>query len=93
MSVSVTNLGIEGIEEIEQIGSGGSSRVYRARQTDLDRVVAIKVINAGQTDDVIKERSFAKLALATTYVYVAGNGEKCADIRGMMSMAGKIFTG
>ena len=54
MSVSVTNLGIEGIEEIEQIGSGGSSRVYRARQTDLDRVVAIKVINAGQTDDVAR---------------------------------------
>ncbi len=54
MSVSVTNLGIEGIEDIEQIGSGGSSRVYRARQSDLDRVVAIKVINADHTTDVAR---------------------------------------
>lgn len=54
VSVSVRNLGIEGIEDIEQIGSGGSSRVYRARQVDLDRVVAIKVINADHSNDVAR---------------------------------------
>lgn len=41
------NLGIDGLDEIVQIGRGGSSRVFRAKQTDLDREVALKVLNAG----------------------------------------------
>ncbi|MDH3293687.1 MAG: serine/threonine protein kinase, partial [Acidimicrobiia bacterium] len=36
------------------MGSGGSSRVYRARQSDLDRVIAVKVINAGHDPDVAR---------------------------------------
>ena len=54
MALSVTDLGIDGLDHLEQIGSGGSSRVYRARQSDLDRVVAVKVINAGQDPDVAR---------------------------------------
>ena len=32
-------------ELLERIGPGGQGTVYRARDADLDRVVAIKVIN------------------------------------------------
>ncbi len=39
---------------MEQIGTGGSSRVYRALQADLDRVVAVKVINSGHDPDVAR---------------------------------------
>ena len=41
------NLGIEGLDEVQQIGRGGSSRVFRAKQVDLDRLVALKVLKAG----------------------------------------------
>lgn len=54
MNLSVSNLGIEGLQDIEQIGSGGSSRVFRARQTDLDREVAVKVINSADDPDVVR---------------------------------------
>ena len=38
-------------EIIEQIGRGGQGTVYRARDTDLDRIVAIKVIDQSVVDD------------------------------------------
>ncbi|MEZ5408917.1 MAG: protein kinase [Acidimicrobiales bacterium] len=47
-------LGIEGLDQIELIGRGGSSRVYRARQVDLDRMVALKVLNASDDADVVR---------------------------------------
>ncbi|MEM7324010.1 MAG: serine/threonine-protein kinase [Actinomycetota bacterium] len=39
-------LGIDGLTEVSVIGSGGSSTVYQARQDDLDRTVAVKVVHA-----------------------------------------------
>ena len=38
-------------EILERIGQGGQGTVYRARDTALDRVVAVKVINQPVTDD------------------------------------------
>ena len=38
-------------EILGQIGRGGQGTVYRARDTGLDRVVAVKVINQSIADD------------------------------------------
>ena len=38
-------------EILEQIGRGGQGTVYRARDTGLDRIVAIKVIDQSVAED------------------------------------------
>ena len=38
-------------EILERIASGGQGTVYRARDTVLDRVVAVKIINQPVADD------------------------------------------
>ena len=38
-------------EVLERIAAGGQGTVYRGRDNDLDRIVAIKVINQPVTDD------------------------------------------
>ena len=38
-------------ENLERIAVGGQGTVYRARDTALDRVVAVKIINQPITDD------------------------------------------
>jgi serine/threonine protein kinase len=42
---------ITGYEVVDLIDEGGFSKVYRARQLDLDRLVAIKVLNESFTDE------------------------------------------
>ncbi len=42
----MVDLEIEGLSEAAEIGAGGSGRVYRARQLDLNRDVAVKMIHA-----------------------------------------------
>lgn len=40
-----STLEIEGFEIIEELGKGGMSSIYKARQTLLDRLVAVKVLS------------------------------------------------
>lgn len=80
MTLSVSNLGIDGLEDVEQIGTGGSSRVYRARQTDLDRIVAVKVLNRGHDQGVSKRfdrerKAMGRLSLHEGIVPVYSSGE------------------
>lgn len=49
------DLGIPGIEHAEEIGRGGFAVVYRARQPELNRTIAIKMLST-RLDDTGRER-------------------------------------
>lgn len=73
------DLGIDGLENIEQVGGGGSSRVFRAIQTDLDRMVAVKLLRASDDPDVARRfdrerRAVGRLSLneGVVPIYSAG---------------------
>ena len=51
-------------EVIGPLGSGGMGEVYRARDTRLDRSVAIKVLSAEMTADADMRARFAREARA-----------------------------
>lgn len=59
------DLGIDGIEDVEPIGSGGSAAVYRARQPRLGRTVAVKVLNGTAGDKIIRRFEREARALGT----------------------------
>ena len=50
---------IEGYDVLDEIGAGGFSVVYRARQSSMNRDVAIKVLNAGFSSDA-ERRTFER---------------------------------
>ena len=53
---------------LEQIGAGGMGVVYRARDEQLERDVAIKVLSPGMLADAAARRRFRKEALALARV-------------------------
>ncbi len=74
---------IPGYEILGVVGEGGMGTVYRARQTNLDRIVAIKVIRANSTASVAQRfeeeaRTVAKLRhpnLVAAYDFGESNGQ------------------
>jgi serine/threonine protein kinase len=57
---------IENIEILSLLGKGGMSRVYKARQTQLDRLVAVKVLSGADAGCEEKSRRFLKEARLTS---------------------------
>ena len=77
--VEAIKLGIDGLDRIELIGRGGSSRVYRAHQVDMDRDVALKVLNATDDPEVLKRfdrerRAMGRLSLSDGIVPIYSSG-------------------
>lgn len=58
-SIETAPVHLEGFEAIEPIGSGGYSRVYRARQEGFDREVALKIMSFG-IETSAQQRSFER---------------------------------
>ncbi|MBK5293872.1 MAG: protein kinase, partial [Acidobacteriia bacterium] len=51
---------------LEQLGEGGMGVVYKARDTHLDRFVAIKVLRAERMGDAERKRRFVQEAKAAS---------------------------
>src|SRR5580698_10352717 len=68
-------------EIIERIGRGGMGAVYKARQTSLDRIVALKTLQSSLAEDedyIARFRQEAKVAAALNHpnlVQVISAGE------------------
>ena len=61
-----TGAGLSHYEILSSLGAGGMGEVWRARDTRLDREVAIKVLPASFAQDVDRLRRFKQEALATS---------------------------
>jgi eukaryotic-like serine/threonine-protein kinase len=74
-------------EIVDQLGEGGMGVVYKARDTQLDRFVAIKVLHADATIDLERRRRFVQEAKAAS----ALNHPGIVTIYGISSDAGLDF--
>jgi YVTN family beta-propeller protein len=59
------DLGIEGLEDVKEIGRGGFGVVYRARQPALNRMVAIKVLGTAQDEGDLERVAREAWAMGT----------------------------
>jgi len=64
----VPEISISGLEILELLGEGGMAKVYKARQTRLDRIVAVKVLKFGIAagDEEERERFKSEARAAAT---------------------------
>jgi serine/threonine protein kinase len=53
----------------EKIGEGGMGVVYKAADTHLDRIVAIKILPPGKTSDLERKRRFVQEAKAASALH------------------------
>lgn len=49
-------IAVDGYDQLEPVGAGGFSQVYKARDLDFNRTVALKVLNVGFGDDKAERR-------------------------------------
>ena len=56
MSSAIRGLDVPGLDEVQLIGRGGFSQVFRARQIQFDRVVAVKVLLVDDFDEDAQRR-------------------------------------
>jgi serine/threonine protein kinase len=95
-----SSLGLGNYELLDEIGRGGMGVVCRARQKNLDRVVAVKMILTGQLADRDQVKRFQDEARATgrlqhpnvVHVLEAGQ-ERGQHYFAMDYMAGPSLTG
>jgi serine/threonine protein kinase len=59
-----TGLSLPGFVDVTPLASGGASTVYRARQPEFDRDVAVKVLSAPVHDERLRRRFERELAVA-----------------------------
>ena len=62
----MTGRSIAHFEILEQIGEGGMGVVYKARDTKLTRIVALKVLSAGRLNDPARRSRFVQEAQAAS---------------------------
>src|SRR5215471_11883067 len=53
-------------EVLAPLGAGGMGEVYRARDTRLDRIVALKVLHQHLADDPVRQARFEREARAVS---------------------------
>ncbi len=63
---SLCKISVAGLEILELLGRGGMSEVYRARQIDLDRIVALKILLGVKTNAEEKIMRFQNEARLTS---------------------------
>ena len=75
---------IAGYSDFKFIGQGALSRVYRARQEEYDRTVAVKIIPAHQLDDTVigqfeDERALTGRLTGHPHIVTALDAGRCTD--------------
>lgn len=81
---------VPGVEDLVEIGRGGTGIVYRGRQVDLQRDVAVKVVHAGAADDAERRwrREVSALARVSNHpnIVTVYDGGTTADGRPYLVM-------